>query len=304
MQERIESHIIVTNTIDLKRVTLMKKAQYFTIVLILFTALSLSGCGKLGLGKDKIENGKDNVSQGDNQDKIIIDPNSFAIVVDPKLTGMELIKKAQMVNPPEAISYNTKSIMGSGEEAYESTGRVLQAKGNYRLEMESQDMPTEVTIYNANEKMTYKYVQSEKKGYKYGDNNSGEGPSFEGEYDLALSFIDEEKLVKAQVVNFEGQAAIYYEMKDGQSKVEAWISLKYGIVFKMITYDNDKMVAQTINNNISLPASIELDNFIPPADIEFDDPSVAKEDTTQEPSQEVTEIENIENQDIQEEIAQ
>lgn len=277
----------------------MKKSQYIIIVLILLTALCFSGCGKLGLGKDKNENGKDNVTQGDNKDKIIIDPNTFAIVVDPKLTGMELIKQAQVVNPPEAISYNTKSIMGSEEDAYESTGRIIQSKGNYRLEMESQDMPTEVTIYNATEKMTYKYMQSEKTGYKYGDNNSGEGPAFEGEYDLALSFIDEDKLIKAQVVNYEEQAAIYYEMMDGQSKVEAWISLKYGIILKMITYDNDKMVAQTINSNISLPASIDFSNFVPPTDIVFDDPSAVKEEVTENISEEATDAENIENQEIQ-----
>lgn len=255
----------------------MKKLHIAMLMFVMLIGLTTVGCGKFNSNNDEVDNSQnentnENGSQEENTQAPTTDPKSFAIVVDHQLTGIELIKAAKIKNPIKAITYNIKTIIGSGEFKYETVGKVMKSGQSYRTDIEAQAEGVEVTIYNSDEKMTYKYSMDRKEGYKYQDDESaGEGPTITDEYDLTMSYIDETNLAKAEVIQYEGEPVMYFEIIEGNSRVCSWISLRYGMAIKTEMYDGETLVSQTLISNISLPASINASNFIPPTDIAFED---------------------------------
>lgn len=278
----------------------MRKVQFFLFISILFIGLTSIGCSKTKTSEEEANssngtNIEEEESQESNNQGDIIDPNTFAIKVDHNLTGIDLIRAAKIINPIKAITYDIKTVIGSGEYKYETTGKVIKSGNSYRTDIEVQGDGVEVTIYNSEEKMTYKYNQDRKEGYKYQDDeNFGEGPTITDEYDLTMSYIDESNLAKAEVIQYEGEPVMYFEIIEGTNKVCSWISLRYGMTIRTEMYDSNNLVSETVITDITLPASINASNFIPPNDIAFKDYSTTNQDESLEGFEDGQEYENSE----------
>lgn len=218
------------------------------------------------------QNDNENENNEENMNK------NFTIVVDHKLTGIELIKAAKITNPIQAIAYDMKTVIGGSEVVYETIGSMIKSGKSFKSRTDSQGEGVEVTIYNSDEQMTYKYFEARKEGYKYKDDMTGNGPAMEGEYDLTMLYAEESNLSKAEVIDYEGEPVIYFEIIEGNNKILSWISLRYGIAIKTEMYDGKTLVSQTTIKNISLPASVAPSTFMPPNDVIFQDYSIAPED--------------------------
>lgn len=261
----------------------MKKIQMILIVFVMLVGLTLIGCSKTNSNDGTHSNdSNDSTTSGESDEdtqgskETVIDTKNFAIIVDNQLKGIDLIRAAKITNPVHAITYDLKTVIGSGETVYETVGKVIKSGQSYRTETNAQGEGVEVTIYNSDEKMTYKYFEARKEGYKYQDDeSSGEGPTIADEHDLTMSYIDETNLAKAEVIQYEGEPVMYFEILEGNNRVASWISLRYGITIKTEMYDGDNLVSQTVINNITLPASINPSNFVPPSDVAFEDYSAS-----------------------------
>lgn len=198
----------------------------------------------------------------------------FAIEVDPTLTGIKLIKAAKIVNPIPAISYDIKNSMGLGDYSYEIVGTMIKVGENYIKTVGSPDLSEGrmVTLYNADEKMTYQYFEATLTGYKYEDDlMTGTGPAIEGEYDLTTLYAEDSNLMKAEVIDYEGEPVMYFEIKEAGNKVASWVSLKYGITIKTDMYEGDKVVGSMTVSNIKLPDNLDDAFFMPPSNVLFED---------------------------------
>ncbi|PKM49533.1 MAG: hypothetical protein CVV02_15500 [Firmicutes bacterium HGW-Firmicutes-7] len=276
----------------------MKKVHMMFGCFLLTFIFIFVGCNKNNekeiINIDSNENGEltenDN-EQGKNDDseneKVInkdsVNTQKFAIIVDNSLTGIELIKAAKTTNPVGAIIYDMKTVIWSNDTKYETVGTMIKSGKNFKTKTESQEEGAEVTIYNADEQMTYKYFEARKQGYKYKDELTGlDRPTLEGEYDLTMLYAEAANLSKAEVIDYEGEQVIYFEIFEGNNKIASWISLRYGIAIKTEMYDGETLVTQTTINNISLPASILPSTFLPPSDIILEDYSSNNDDGFEE----------------------
>ncbi|PKM93201.1 MAG: hypothetical protein CVU84_17075 [Firmicutes bacterium HGW-Firmicutes-1] len=271
----------------------MKRVHIIFVCFLFYLVFVAVGCNnnndkdtnKIDSSENEESTGENNQEdQNDEQNENIEDKmntQNFAIIVDDNLTGIELIRAAKIINPINAITYDMKTVIGSSDRAYETIGSMIKSGKSYKTKTESQGEGVEVTIYNAEEQMTYKYFEARKQGYKYKDDLSGgNGPAMEGEYDLTMLYAEESNLSKAEVIDYEGDPVIYFEIIEGNNKIVSWISLRYGIAIKTEIYDGDTLATQTTINNISLPASVTSTTFSPPSDIMFEDYSITNEENT------------------------
>lgn len=263
----------------------MKKIYMILIncILAVLLVIFFMGCVSKSNDINEVDSSIDkdselNSSDKQNENLKQINTKNYAINVDTTLKGIELIKAAKIKNPINTISYDMKTIIESKDLSYEIIGTMLKSDNNYRTKTQSNSYGAEgisedkmITIYNDNEKMIYKYNESTKQGYKYKDDKmAGNGPVMEGEYDLTMLYAEESNLINAEVITYNGEPVIYFEILEGENLVASWVSLKYGITVRTETYDGDTLAATTVISNIKIPTEINPADFLSPEDVVFE----------------------------------
>lgn len=227
---------------------------------------------------DEIDTDRDQIPVKDSESVQLLEiDEDYAILVDIKLKGIDLIKAAKVVNPIEEISYDVKTIDFAGDMIYKTIGSMTKIGNSYKKITEFQGNETQnegkkVTIYNADEKMMYQYFEATMKGYKYREDfKISRGPVFEGEYVTTL-YAEGSNLIEAEVIEYNGDAIMFFAFQEGNIKVASWVSLKYGITIRSEVYDsNDQIQASVEISNIHKPEVLDNDYFMPPKEVIFED---------------------------------
>lgn len=189
--------------------------------------------------------------------------------VPDELEGFELLQTINYTMPDSYIMETTISMtdMSSSMTTYFK-------KGSQRTENENMGMKS-ISIYNADEGITYMYNEGDTTGYMskddvyYGEESAvvdWEGRS------LADAFADQ-PVVEAKIVTIDGKKAVYMELDnsyEGYNQITRfWYSVEYPILYRYEIEDGGTIIVtgETTKFEINVPLDDSL--FEKPEGIEF-----------------------------------
>jgi len=176
---------------------------------------------------------------------------------------------------PDSFVMETQVTMGETT----SMMRTYSRGQSQRIETEGYEGMNGITIYNAEEGMTYMYTEGETFGLMSSDENledEDEGmASFDWEQATLKDMLVDMPVLNAQRVMLDGKEAIYIEIGDtyeGVSQISKfWYSSEYPILYKYQIEENGNivMMGETTRFEVNIPLDDAL--FEKPKDVEFQD---------------------------------
>jgi SpoVK/Ycf46/Vps4 family AAA+-type ATPase len=190
-----------------------------------------------------------------------------------ELSGLELLKSLT----PEPYDNMYVETVTTGYEGVKITTIMYFQGDNYRSEFVMFEGQKQVSIYQADEGVTYQYTEGVPQGIKISDDfdmgemNMGmdmESPGFDDLYeDAGPDF-------KATMDEFNGEEVILIENVEWDDQantmqVKMWYSVKYAYPIKHETYMDGELMISSEVVKLETDMDLEEDIFIPPADVEF-----------------------------------
>ena len=237
----------------------MKKRHYLLVLLVVLSVFIVAGCGSTN-------DAKTDGSQTSGEKTASLDES---------LSGAALLSSLNF-NYPDSLKMTTKTTIA---DSLDTTSTTFTKGNNFRMEMEMPEIGKQITIYNANEGVTYQYTEGQTTGYSFKDqemttsqNDLKLEEGVASIKDIANVFPEN---VVARVETLNGEKVIYIETteNDGQNgtmDIHMWFSTKYGVPLKTEILSNGTVTMSSVVTDISADA-IEDSQFTPPSNIVFTD---------------------------------
>ena len=258
----------------------MKTNTVCKLIIISFSMLSVfTNCIKSDeRDVNIIESNKQEMENeiGDKEEVGEIKTKKQSIYYNIALKDQELLDSI-VVNAPEKIQLRSKYKIGElGEK--EITTYIMQ--GYEKNEFES-SKGKEMILYNPIEQNTYQYNNYSTDGWVYSGNETFTGitKSIENkDY-----FLEEgEVLITAEITELNDATMLYIEAIDNSEDSgvvynKKWISVEYAYPVKFESYINNELIYRMEVIEIDYNSNIDINFFVPPSDVEFDNHQVSKE---------------------------
>ena len=197
-------------------------------------------------------------------------------VPDKSLTGIELLESIEW-SQPDSFYYKSDIVSAQGTN---HTMEFWMDGDNIRTETIGIDNDQKsIMIYNADEQMTYQYVEGQSTGIAMSDDMEDDEEDLEDMAPLSLSELvsedDDYDEIHAEIMSNGGEEVVYIELIASEDSVtvrsQFWYSLNNAFLLSSEIYYNDKL--SLAQNVIKFDSTAKIDSkmFTPPADVEFDD---------------------------------
>jgi hypothetical protein len=191
---------------------------------------------------------------------------------EKSLEGNELLRSITYEMPKSFVMETRVTIDGM------TSTMITYSKGDsQRMESESYDGIKGITVYNAEEGITYMYNEGDLFGFMSDDDiyedEDSEAEDWEGS--TLEELLGDQQVFDAKEVTIDGNKAIYIEMQDNYDGIKHisrfWYAYEYPILYKYEIEENGKiiMTGETIRFEVNVPLEDAL--FEKPKDIEFQD---------------------------------
>ncbi len=271
----------------IKRGNIMKKRILIFLIVVALLVFAV-GCAKNesttpstqseneSVTKEKEEQPKE-VANNEEPDE----PEKEEGLFDKSLTGLDLLKSITYKEPKTMLMESETSLAAGGDMK-----TVTYMKGeSTRMEMEVMGQRS-IVIYNADEGVTYQYVEGDEVGFMFPDGEDAEGGML-GDMGMGMDMEvpDISEITEifgegaiARVENLDGHEVIYVETKMTEEGMEMtmkmWFSIEYHVPLKFeMTMGDTQLMSQKVTN-IEVNEKMDDSLFLPPSNVEFEEFSV------------------------------
>lgn len=249
------------------------KKKYFIMILVLILSLILMGCK----GEDVSEKKEDSNSQSETEHVTVQEKG-----LDSSLNGSALLKSISS-DQPETMRIKMNTNMPSIEMV--TTTTTYYDRGNTRTETFSEVLGTGVVIYKASEQVMYKYEEGSGQGFRVKDVDIKAAADTGLMMDLSTESLQLTQEIPddviARVDNLNGEEVVYIEYtrsdgETGDTSFKMWYSAKYGVFLRYQMIINGELFMSMDTVEIEKDINIDQQMFVAPADINFQDVSIAE----------------------------
>jgi uncharacterized protein YceK len=193
------------------------------------------------------------------------------------LEGLALLETLNYYQPDHmVIKYKLTSAEGTMNSTYYYSG------DNLRMETEIMGYGNQIYIHNADDGVSYQYLEGDTQGIKFADMSEEESEALASGGDMGVNTDLEEitdmgdSNIIARKDMLNGEEVIYVETQESAEgadtyMVKMWFSVKYGIPLKYTVEQGGTVLMTNEVTHISEDSNMDMMLFMPPEDVEFMD---------------------------------